>query len=69
LHQDDKLKNTPKGYDSENKVIEMLKLKSFTAMKGFTVEDVLNKRFPNEVAKTFDALEPLLSFLNRIYES
>lgn len=69
LHQDDKLKNPPKGYDSENKVIEMLKLKSFTAMKGFTVEDVLNKKFPKEVAKTFDALEPLLSFLNRIYES
>ncbi len=55
----------PKGYDEENPAIEFLKLKSFVTSRPFTDAEVMSREFANGLSKSFKAIKPLVSFLNR----
>jgi uncharacterized protein (TIGR02453 family) len=55
----------PKGYDEDNPAIEFLKLKSFVASRPFTDAEVMSREFADGLYKSFKAIKPLVSFLNR----
>lgn len=65
LNEEEKLKNPPKGYESENKAIEFLKLKSFVAGHRVADAELLENNFPKKVEETFKILAPFIDFLNR----
>jgi uncharacterized protein (TIGR02453 family) len=59
------LSRPPKGYEEGNEAIEYLKLKSFLALEPITNEDLKSKDLLKKVTTAFEALQPLLNFLNR----
>jgi len=65
LNETDKLVRPPKGYEPNNPAIEYLKLKNFTATLEITDADVLNKNLVKKVISSFEALSPLVHFLNK----
>jgi uncharacterized protein (TIGR02453 family) len=62
------LSRPPKGYDETNPAIEYLKLKSFIATAPLTDEQVTDKKFVSIVVKAFEALQPVIVFLNKALE-
>jgi uncharacterized protein (TIGR02453 family) len=62
------LSRPPKGYDENNPAIEYLKLKSFIAMTPLTDEQITDKKFVSTVVKAFEALHPMILFLNKALE-
>jgi uncharacterized protein (TIGR02453 family) len=63
-----KLSRPPKGYDDNNKAIEFLKLKSIVATAPLTDEQLTDKAFASTIIKAFEALHPLVIFLNKAVE-
>ena len=64
----DTLVRPPKGYDENNPAIEYLKMKGFIVSRPVTDDEVMNKNLIKEVAKTFEAMKPMIDFLNRAIE-
>ena len=58
----------PKGYDENNPAIDFLKRKNFVVYKPFTDAAVLDKSFLKEVTKTYQAMKPMVDFLNKAIE-
>lgn len=58
----------PKGYDENNPAIEFIKLKSFIAITSLTDEQLTDKKLASAVVKAFEALHPLVVFLNHTFE-
>jgi len=65
LNDDAKLSRPPRNYDEDNPAIEFIKLKSFTALVALEDEDVMNKNLTPTIIKHFEAIKPLIDFLNR----
>jgi uncharacterized protein (TIGR02453 family) len=61
---DVKLSRPPKGYDENNPAIEYIKLKSIVATAPLTDAQVTDKKFVSTVVKAFEALHPMILFLN-----
>lgn len=59
----------PKGYDEANEAIEYLKLKSFIAHLPVEDETLTQKDLVKKIVAAFDAMQPLIHFLNRGIES
>jgi uncharacterized protein (TIGR02453 family) len=59
------LSREPKGYEKDNPAIEYIKLKSWIAMIELTDEDLTARDLVKKITTTFEALQPLLNFLNR----
>lgn len=55
----------PKGYDENNAAIEFIKLKSVVAIATLTDAELTDKKFEATVVKAFEALYPLIVFLNK----
>ena len=68
IDQDAKLTRPPKGYDVDNPAIELLKLKSFTAITPLSDTEVLDKNIVKKVLSVFDTMYPFVTFLNRALE-
>lgn len=64
----DTLTRPPKGYEETNPAIEYIKRKSFIVTRPFTDPEVQSKNFVRDVAKTFQAMKPLIDFLNIVVE-
>jgi uncharacterized protein (TIGR02453 family) len=60
-----KLSRPPKGYDENNKAIEFLKLKSVVATAPLNDALLTDKKFTATIVKSFEALYPLIIFLNK----
>lgn len=60
----EKLKTAPKGYPSDHPQIELLKMKSFLAMKQVPDDQVLAPDYFEQVISGFKAMKPLNDFLN-----
>jgi uncharacterized protein (TIGR02453 family) len=58
------LSRPPKGYDENNPAVEYLKLKSFIGIAPLTDEQVTDKKFVSTIVKAFEALHPMIVFLN-----
>ena len=70
LYQGDdvKLSTTPKGYEKDHQAIKYLKLKSFIAETGFADEELTKASLHKKTVAVFEALQPLLEFINRALE-
>lgn len=64
-----KLTNLPRGYDKSNPAAEFLKLKSVLAMKPLPDSELVSPNLLKKTIKTFDALTPLITFINRSLDS
>ena len=62
------LMRPPKGYDTENPAIELIKLKSFIVSKTFTDKEIISKDFEKEIFNACKAMKPLIDFLNRVVD-
>lgn len=65
LWDGDRLKLAPKGYPKDHTNIDLLKNKSFVAMRHFSDEDILNKDVPQLVLEQAKLIHPFNQFLNR----
>jgi uncharacterized protein (TIGR02453 family) len=62
------LSRPPKGYDENNPAIIYLKMKSFIVSRSFTDAQFQDKNMVKEVVKTFNAMKPMIDFLNEAIE-
>ena len=58
------LSRPPKGYTDDNPAIEFLKMKSFIVSRPLTDTQLTDKNLVKEVIKTFEAMKPMIDFLN-----
>ena len=58
------LVRVPKGYEPDNPAADYLKLKSFVALSFFTDADLAAKDLVKKTVATFEALQPLIEFIN-----
>jgi uncharacterized protein (TIGR02453 family) len=65
----EKVKTAPKGYAKDHPDIEILKLKSFTAFRQFTDEQVNANDFLANTVSAFQTMKPLNDFLNRVFDN
>lgn len=63
-----KLSRPPKGYDDTNPAIEFIKLKSFLAMQPISDADLTDKNLVKKITTAFEALQPMIAFINRSLE-
>lgn len=59
------LSRVPKSYEADNPAAEYLKLKSYVAMVKFSDADLTSKELVKKTVAAFEALQPLLVFLNK----
>jgi uncharacterized protein (TIGR02453 family) len=55
----------PKGYEKDNPAIDYIKLKSWIALKPITDKQLTDKDLVKTICTSFEALQPLIVFLNR----
>lgn len=60
-----KLSRVPKGYAPENSAAEYLKLKSYIAMIKISDADLTSKTLVKKTVAAFEALQPLIEFVNK----
>jgi len=60
----DVLSRPPKGYAEDNPAIAYLKMKSFIVSRPLSDADLTDKNLVKEIAKTFEAMKPMIDFLN-----
>lgn len=62
------LTRVPKGYEPSNPAAEYLKLKSFVALTNLKDSDLESEDLVNKTIKAFEALQPLIEFVNEALE-
>lgn len=62
------LSREPKGYEKDNPAIDYLKLKSFIAARTLKDEELLQPDLLQKSVAAFEALKPLIKFINRSLE-
>ncbi|MDR3716138.1 MAG: DUF2461 domain-containing protein [Puia sp.] len=67
--EDISLSKVPQGFEKDNPAAEYLKLKSWLAMKPLTDSELGGKDLVKTTLEAFEALQPLLLFINRIWDS
>ncbi len=66
--EDVKLTTVPQGFEKENPAAEYLKLKSWLAMKQISDAELVSKDLIKKTSQAFEALQPMIRFLNRAIE-
>lgn len=64
LDEDGMLTRLPRGYTEEHPAARWLRYQSFTAGRMLTRQDALSRRLPTLLAREFEALTPLVRWLN-----
>lgn len=59
------LTREPKGYDKDNPAIDYLKLKSWISLTQIPDASITSKGLVKKITESFEALQPLIVFLNR----
>jgi len=67
--EDMSLSRMPKGYEEDNPAIDYLKLKSLIAETEITDEELTRSTLHKKTVAAFEALQPLLNFINRSLDS
>ena len=62
--QGEKLQRPPKGYPADHPNLELLKLKSFMAMRTFTDDEVRAPDFSAKLVEAFKTVQPFNEYLN-----
>jgi uncharacterized protein (TIGR02453 family) len=58
------LTRVPKGYETDNPAADYLKMKSFVAMTPLKDAELVSKDLAKKVLDSFEALQPMLKFIN-----
>ena len=58
------LSRVPKGYEPTNPAADYLKMKSFVALTNLKDSDLTSKNLINKTVEAFEALQPLVEFIN-----
>jgi len=66
---DMKLIKVPQGFEKDNPAAEFLKLKSWLAMREVPDAELLSKDLIKKTVGAFEALQPMIKFLNRALEN
>jgi uncharacterized protein (TIGR02453 family) len=64
--QGEQLKTTPKGFDSENSAIDLLRYKQFLLIRNFTDKEVLNNTFLKEANLTFKNMRSFFDYMTEV---
>jgi uncharacterized protein (TIGR02453 family) len=67
--EDMSLSRVPQGFDKDNPAGEYLKLKSWIAMQSLKDADLTSKDLLKKTLIAFEALQPMVAFLNRALEN
>ncbi|HEX7692111.1 MAG TPA: DUF2461 domain-containing protein [Sediminibacterium sp.] len=59
------LSREPRDYEKDNPAIDYIKLKSWIAFRPLTDTELTEKTLVKKIVQTFEALQPLINFLNR----
>src|SRR5690606_14773338 len=59
------LTRVPKGFETDNPAAEFLKFKSYVALTPISDKELTSKDALSKVLKAFEALQPMVEFLNR----
>jgi uncharacterized protein (TIGR02453 family) len=62
------LTRAPKGYEEDNPAIEFIKMKSFLAIAPVKDEELTSKDLQKKITTAFEALQPLVEFINHSFE-
>ena len=62
----EKLKTTPKGYNTDNPAIDYIKYKEFITFSNFNPSDINSDSFLDFCIQKFKTLYPFNQFLNRV---
>ena len=65
LDQGLKLKTAPKGTSPDHPAIDLLRLTSFTATRGFSDEQIIAENFHDQLIALYKALFPLNAYLDK----
>jgi uncharacterized protein (TIGR02453 family) len=68
IDKENSLKKAPKDYEADHQAIEFLKLKSFTASRKYTDEEILKDDFVKKLIQDSRAVFPLIQFINHSLE-
>ena len=68
INEEFSLTRAPKGYEKDNPAIEYIKLKSWLATHPLTDEMLTDKNLTKTVVDAFEALHPLILFINKALE-
>ncbi len=66
--QGSQLKSAPKGYPKDHQAIDLLRYKDFLAVENITEKALTTKGFVEKALTSFEAMMPLIHFLNRCNE-
>lgn len=64
--QGEQLKTTPKGFNADDKAIDLLRFKQFLLIKKFTDKEVLAPKFIDEVNATFKNMLPFFDYMSEV---
>lgn len=64
--QGEQLKTTPKGFNSDDEAIDLLRFKQFLLIKKFTDKEVLDPKFIDEVNATFKSMRPFFDYMSEV---
>lgn len=62
----DQIKTTPKGFDSDDPAIDLLRYKQFLLIKHFSDKEVLSSTFVKQVNDTFKQMRPFLDYMSEV---
>jgi uncharacterized protein (TIGR02453 family) len=68
LDTKEKLVRPPKGYEKDNPALEFLKLKNFVVLSTIDDSELLDDQLIKKVIAHFQAMKPLIDFMNRAIE-
>ena len=63
------LVNLPKGYEKDNPAADYIKLKSYLGLRKITDAELTDKNLLKITVQAFEALQPMIAFINRSLES
>lgn len=64
--QGEQLKTTPKGFEADNKAIDLLRYKQFLVVRKFTDKQVLDESFLKEANQTFKNMRPFFDYMSEV---
>ncbi|MDP1802731.1 MAG: DUF2461 domain-containing protein [Bacteroidota bacterium] len=62
----EQIKTTPKGFDADDKAIDLLRYKQFLLIKKFTDKEVLSNDFVKTLSVTFKQMRPFLDYMSEV---
>lgn len=64
--QGEELKTAPQGFDKDHPALDLIRKKSFVAIRNFTDAEVTGKDFLPQVIQTFRALRPYFDYMSMV---